>query len=206
LLVLAADGSDRNIIIGGANVKLPGSIDLTPPTATNFVGTTHTVTATVQDGVPPAPAVGVTVTFAVTSGPNAGATGTCSPNADCTTDQSGKVSFTYTGAGSIDSGDTDTISASFLTTREITESTLAQKTWELAPTATPAPTATGTPAPTATATPPAPTPTVLAVTQLPTTGGEPTGGSGLAWLALAIGALIVTSGGLALAYQRRRVR
>ncbi|MCH7836126.1 MAG: hypothetical protein IH864_04595 [Chloroflexi bacterium] len=84
-----------------------------------------------------------------------------------------------------------------------------------AATATPAPTATATPtAPTAapavlaaTATP-APTATaVLGVTQLPSTGGEPAGGSSaLAWLALAIGALIVTSGGLALAYQRRRVR
>ncbi len=77
---------------------------------------------------------------------------------------------------------------------------------------TPAPTATPAsetpPSPTATATPPAPTPTaVLGVTELPTTGGEPTGGSSaLPWLAVAIGALIVTSGGLALAYQRRRVR
>lgn len=74
------------------------------------------------------------------------------------------------------------------------------------PTTTIAPT--GTPAPTATATPPTPTPTaVLGVTQLPATGGEPAGGSSaLAWLALAMGMLIAVSGGLALAYQRRRVR
>ena len=73
---------------------------------------------------------------------------------------------------------------------------------EAAPTSTP----TATPAPTATATP-APTPTaVLGVAELPTAGGEPAGRPGLPWLALAIGALIVTSGGLVLAYQRRRVR
>ena len=87
---------------------------------------------------------------------------------------------------------------------------VATKDWAPEPTPTPAPTPTPTPTPTvaaATATPPAPTPTaVLGVTQLPATGGGPAGGSGLAWLALAIGALIVTSGGLALAYQRRRVR
>ena len=72
----------------------------------------------------------------------------------------------------------------------------------------PAPPPPSPPAPTATATP-APTPTVRAAA-LPTSGGEPAGGGlppGRAgWLALAIGALIVTSGGLVLAYQRQRVR
>jgi len=188
----AFDGLNRNIIIGGANVKLPGSIDLTPATATNFVGTTHTVTVTAQDGTPPAPAVGVTVTFAVTSGPNAGTTGTCSPNAGCTTDANGQVSFTYIGDGGVG---TDTISASFITTREVTESTLAQKTWELAPTPTP----TVTPAPT-------PTPTVAAVVQLPATGGTPSDGGSLPWPVLAAGVIAITSGGLALAYRTRRTR
>ena len=206
LLVLAADGSNRNIIIGGANVQLPGSIDLTPPTATNFVGTTHTVTATAQDGEPPVPAVGVTVTFAVASGPNAGASGTCSPNADCTTDANGQVSFTYTGDGGTG---TDIIQASFTTQGEILQTTLAQKTWEPTPTATPVPTA--TPAPTvaaATATP-APSPTVAAAVQLPITGGTPSdsGASALPWLAAIAGAIaLIGSGSAWFAHQRRRVR
>ena len=210
LQVLADDGQQRNIIIGGANVKLPGNIDLTPSAATNSVGTTHTVTATALDGTPPVPAVGVTVTFAVTSGPNVGVSGTCSSNADCTTDANGQVSFTYTGDGGVG---TDTISASFVTTREVTESTLVQKTWEL-PIATP--TATPTPAPTvlaATATP-TPVPTVLAATATPTpaalpvTGGALSdGGSDLPWLAAIVGAIaLIGSGGALFAYQRRRIR
>ncbi len=199
--ILADDGQQRNIIIGGANVKLPGSIDLTPSAATNIVGTTHTVTATAMDGETPVPAVGVTVTFAVTSGPNAGTSGTCSSNADCTTDDKGQVSFTYTGDGGVG---TDTISASFVTTREVTESTLVQKTWELAPEATP----TATPAATS-------TPVVLAATATPTpaalpeSGGTPSqGGSSTVPGLLAIaGALaIMSAGGLWLAHQRRRVR
>jgi hypothetical protein len=200
LQILAADGQQRNIIIGGANVKLPGSIDLTPSAATNIVGTTHTVTATALDGKPPVPAIGVQVKFAVTSGPNVGASGTCSSNADCTTDANGQVSFTYTGDGGVG---TDTISASFVTTREVTESTLVQKTWELPP-----PTATPTPTPTvlaATATP-TPAPTVAA---LPSAGGTPSdGGSGtLPWLAAIAGAIaLIGSGGAWFAHQRRRAR
>ncbi len=201
LQILADDGQQRNIIIGGANVKLPGIIDLEPSAATNIVGTTHTVTATAMDGETPVPAVGVAVTFAVTSGPNAGASGTCSSNADCTTDANGQVSFTYTGEGGVG---TDTISASFVTTKEVTESTLVQKTWELAPEPTP----TATPAATS-------TPTVLAATAtpspaaLPESGGVPSeGGSSTVPGLLAIaGALAVMSaGGLWLAHQRRRVR
>jgi hypothetical protein len=67
-----------------------------PDTATNDIGTTHTVTATVN--VNGEPEEGVTVTFTVTSGPNAGQTsgpGECLPNADCTTDANGQVSWTY---------------------------------------------------------------------------------------------------------------
>jgi len=190
--VLDSQDLDAAVIIGGANVKLPGSIDLTPATATNFVGTTHTVTVTALDGKPPVPAVGVTVTFAVTSGPNAGTSGTCSPNADCTTDANGQVSFTYTGDGGVG---TDTISASFVTSREVTESTLAQKTWvEPEPPATPTAT-------------PSPTPTVAAAVQLPRTGGTPSEGvSGLPWLVLAAGLIALTSGGMILAYRTRRIR
>ena len=67
------------------------------------------------------------------------------------------------------------------------------------PTPTPTPTATATPSPT-----PVPSP---AATALPPTGGRPTGGSGsVPWLAVAIGALALMSGGAWLAYQRRHAR
>ena len=73
------------------------SVALAPATATNPVGTTDTVTATVTDsnGVPQ---FNVALTFTIVSGPNAGHSGTCSPAA-CTTNASGQVTFTYTGSG-----------------------------------------------------------------------------------------------------------
>lgn len=85
-------------------------IDLDPKTDANFVGEDHTVTATLTDllGVPQP---GIPVTFTVLSGPNAGAGGTCSVNADCTSDANGLVSFTYTGAGGTG---TDEIEACFI--------------------------------------------------------------------------------------------
>ena len=69
-------------------------LSATPPTATNELGSDnqHTVTATVAGD--PSVIGGRLVTFTVT-GQNAGATGACTPNADCTTDSTGKVSFTY---------------------------------------------------------------------------------------------------------------
>ncbi len=179
---------DAAVIIGGAQVRLPGSINLDPATDTNPAGTSHTVTATVRQGAPPAPAAGVTVTFSIISGPNSGATGTCSANANCTTDANGQVSFTYTSNGS---GGTDTIQASFVDETQTTQSTTAQKTWE-APPATPTPT-------------PTPQPTVAAA-QLPATGGTPGAGAGFPWLAVVAAAFIAGSGGLALAFQRRRAR
>jgi hypothetical protein len=82
---------------------LPGTnpvigIALAPETATHNVGQNHTVTATLTD-VLGQPQPGVLTTFSVDSGPNAGATGACSTNADCTSDANGQVSFTYTGTG-----------------------------------------------------------------------------------------------------------
>jgi hypothetical protein len=94
------------------------TITLAPTTATNTVGTSHTVTATVTSTDPdghPAAGSGVAVEFDVTSGPNAGQTshpvntGTCSPS-NCTTDASGQVSWTYTSNGV---QGTDTIQACF---------------------------------------------------------------------------------------------
>jgi len=89
----------------GLPCKAPASgIGLTPLTATNPVGGSHTVTATVTD-IGGNPVAGVTVTFTVTSGPNAGQTGTGVTNA------SGQATFTYTDTGG---AGTDTIVATFM--------------------------------------------------------------------------------------------
>ncbi len=188
--------TDGLAVLYTTSFGVPANITLDPPTATNEVGTGHTVTATVTDG-PGLPVQEADVEFDVTDGPNAG-----DNNGQGTAlDVNGQADFTYTGDGGTG---TDTIQACVVDFPEVC--TTATKDWvEPTPTATPGPTA--TPAPTAT--PPAPTATaVLGVTQLPDTGGTPSdgGSSALPWLALAIGALVVTSGGLALAYQRRRVR
>ncbi|HET6684114.1 MAG TPA: vWA domain-containing protein [Gaiella sp.] len=85
-------------------------LELAPETATNELGTdtSHTVTATLQG---PAGAVGgYLVDFAVT-GQNAGATGTCVP-ADCKTDATGQVAFTYSVPVANSSLGTDKITAS----------------------------------------------------------------------------------------------
>jgi Nidogen-like/FG-GAP repeat/Thrombospondin type 3 repeat len=93
------------------------SISLSPPTATNPTGTSHTVTATItQVG---SPVAGKTVTFSVDSGPDAGQTGTG------VTDANGQASFTYTNNGT---AGTDTISASFDDQGTLRTAT-ATKTW-----------------------------------------------------------------------------
>jgi hypothetical protein len=79
-------------------------ITLSPSTATNPVGATHTVTAFVFNTGTGAGISGVTVTFTVTAGPNAGKTGTA------VTDATGHASFTYTDTGG---AGTDSIVAKF---------------------------------------------------------------------------------------------
>jgi hypothetical protein len=76
--------------IGGQQVVVGEAITLSPLLATNNVGTTHTVTATVQNtnGVP---IQGRSVTIRVKSGPHAGQSATGNTNA------SGQFAFTYTG-------------------------------------------------------------------------------------------------------------
>lgn len=111
------------ILIAGSGISTSApNLTLTPATATNPTGTTHTVTATVtnSDGTP---RPGVLVDFAVT-GANAGASGTCVP-ADCKTDATGKVTFTYTGT----SAGTDTINAA-ITVDGSRQTATATKTWE----------------------------------------------------------------------------
>jgi hypothetical protein len=99
------------------------SIVLTPGTATNPVGTTHTVTATLQANAG-APVPNRQVRFRVTSGPNANAAGSANTNA------SGRAEFTYTSNGAVG---TDTIQACFTNNlnQEIC-STPVQKIWVLA--------------------------------------------------------------------------
>jgi hypothetical protein len=87
-------------------------ITLTPPTATNDLSagqTSHTVTASLKD-LTGAPEPNVLVTFNVSSGPNAGASGTCSVDTTCNTDANGEVSFTYNSNGTLG---TDTINACY---------------------------------------------------------------------------------------------
>lgn len=83
------------------------TVGLSPATATNPVGTTHTVTAFAQ-AANGAPVPGVTIKFQVMTGPNAGKNGSGTTGAD------GKVSFTYTDTGG--GPGTDTIQAFIGTT------------------------------------------------------------------------------------------
>jgi hypothetical protein len=100
----ATDGSNGvpYILVRGEGVKVLSNITLDPPFATNPVGTTHTVCATISTNANPR--VGVTVTFTVTAGPNVGTTGTA------VTDTNGVACFTYTDSGG---PGTDYIIASF---------------------------------------------------------------------------------------------
>jgi|GEM_PF-4248734 len=201
-------------------------ITLTPATDTNFVGSSHTVTATVTDFLGD-PVSGSPVEFAILSGPNAGDSGTD------TTDTSGEATFTYPGDGGTG---TDTIGACTFVfvgpQGEVGTETIsclafcfkfgfdiganddvgtfqgpacdtATKTWVGRP-AIPTPTPTPTLTPTAT---PTPTPTpVLGPEALPPTGGQPGGGSNLPWVALAglaFGGPALLAAGLAL---HRRTR
>jgi hypothetical protein len=115
-------------------------LKLSPTSATNPTGTSHTITATVTLPGTSTPSSGSAVTFVVASGPNTGAKGTCtfsngSGDAGCVTGSDGKVLFTYHDAGG---AGTDTIAAS-VTLSGTTEHASATKTWD------PAITATGTP-------------------------------------------------------------
>jgi hypothetical protein len=201
-------------------------VNLDPETATNNVGTTHTVTATVT--FDDQPVDGVLVAIFVDQGPNAG------DFDEGLTDASGQFSFTYTGDGG---PGTDIIGACDIVEElgpcvEPVTLAVATKEWVQptpSPTVTSTPAATPTPTPTpgaiggtqppATPTPtPTPTPTALAATPtpsptptvaaavLPPTGGQPTdGGGSLPWLAVAGALALMSGGGAWLAYQRRRI-
>ena len=105
------------------------ALSATPATATNELGSdnAHTVTATIAGD--PSVVAGRTVSFVV-GGQNAGATGTCSPTADCKTNAAGQVSFTYTVPKADSSLGTDTIAVSAqLGTPPATVTVTVQKIW-----------------------------------------------------------------------------
>lgn len=121
---VAADGTTGAPYIVALGTTVISDIRLTPETATNPLGTTHTVTATAtsDDPTPGTPVVGTLVTFTVVSGPNDGATGTA------LTDGAGQATFTYTGSGG---AGMDLIIATFVDAAGATQrSNTAEKIWE----------------------------------------------------------------------------
>ncbi len=116
------------ILARGESLEVISDIKLTPDSATNPVGSNHTVTATVQEDDTATP--DRTVTFKVISGPHAGTTGTD------VTDGSGTATFTYMGT----SVGTDTIEATFVDSLGRTQaSNRVTKEWVAAETDTTAP-------------------------------------------------------------------
>lgn len=109
---------DGLAVVGEIRAALNSTISLAPLTATNPVGTNHTVTATVTENS--IPVAGKTVTFTVTSGPNTGVTGTG------VTDLNGQAAFTYTSS----LPGTDVIQATYVDSAGKTKtSNTVQKTW-----------------------------------------------------------------------------
>jgi hypothetical protein len=100
------DDNGKHIATESITITIPIYLDLNPNTDTTELGpdATHTVTATVTDGNGVG-APGKTVTFSVTTGPNAGANGSGN------TDASGNASFTYAATQGLAGLGTDTIMA-----------------------------------------------------------------------------------------------
>jgi lysophospholipase L1-like esterase len=90
----ASDGTRGLVYVLASGARTAG-LSLTPRSASAVPGSAHTVIARQADSSD-APQAGVTLSFAVTSGPNAGGTGACRP-ATCVSDAAGQVSWTYTG-------------------------------------------------------------------------------------------------------------
>ena len=91
----ATDGSNGvpYILVRGEGVQVITSIELGPPSATNNIGTTHTVCATIATNV--VPRTNVLVTFTISSGPNS------VTNYSTVTDANGVACFTYMGNGGL---------------------------------------------------------------------------------------------------------
>ncbi len=134
-----ADGTipvveDNNWLVPGLNnyrLNTFGQPELTatPLDETNELGSDneHTVTAIIQGD--PSQIAGVKIDFDVTGqNPTLESEGACSPNADCTTNANGEVSFTYTVPVEPDSLGTDTITVS-ATIAQTDASVEVTKTW-----------------------------------------------------------------------------
>jgi len=93
----ASDGTSGTpyIVARGQITNL--GLSLTPPSGTSPSGQPYSVTAryTPNGSLPTS---GAHLVFSVTTGPNAGVSGTCNP-ADCLTDANGQVTWTYVGTG-----------------------------------------------------------------------------------------------------------
>jgi Ca2+-binding RTX toxin-like protein len=98
-------------------------ITLSPASASNVVGSSHTVTASLADLLGN-PKPGIAVSFTVVSGPNVGVTG------NSTTDASGQTIFAYTGSGGVG---TDKVQACFDNQGTKVCSTEVTKEWTAQP-------------------------------------------------------------------------
>jgi CSLREA domain-containing protein len=94
------------------------NISLAPASATNPIGSTHSVTATVTRGT--SPVANRSVAFHVDNGPNTGASATVA------TDANGHASFTYTDSGG---AGTDSISATVTDDAGVLKTATATKNW-----------------------------------------------------------------------------
>lgn len=114
----APDGTRGTPYILARGVQVISDITLSPGTAENPVGTSHTLTATVTEDGTPLPSV--PVTFTVIAGPHAGTSGNGVTGVD------GTATFSYTGT----SLGTDTIEAGFVDSQGNTQrSNRVEKTW-----------------------------------------------------------------------------
>ncbi len=117
--------NDDNIFFAALSLRSAAAvvgegIVLGPTQATGEVGTSHTVTATLQDDLG-RPVASRAVSFTVTRGPNAGRAGSA------VTDSQGRASFTYVGTGG---AGRDQVQASFVNSTGATAvSNLALKDW-----------------------------------------------------------------------------
>ena len=110
-------------ILAAGDISVTSDIDLAPLSATNPIGSSHELTATVSNES--GPIAGTTVTFSVIDGPHSGVTGTD------VTDALGAATFSYLGTTT----GTDTIKATFVDSEERTQtSNLVSKTWVTSPT------------------------------------------------------------------------
>jgi hypothetical protein len=102
----APDGTRGFPYIIARGVEILSDIALSPETAVNSVGASHTVTATVttDDPLTGTPLVGTTVTFTIIDGPHSGVTEVA------TTDGNGEAVLTYIGT----TEGVDTIEATFI--------------------------------------------------------------------------------------------